>query len=201
LIALGTDDAFEIEGPARNIRVTRNLVFEFHESLGLSPVEQGPVEIFENVFLHQQGGINGAQVKLINRKSDDRGIRNIRIEGNLFVGEWLCWSSGEVENVTVTKNAFVTNQKTDPPWPLGLHEAENVYLERKLPGTARSDTMVSAELVESMNRGYAAQKTLSVISSEVPGSVGPVWWRADEHAATRGVLDGIRGILKGVHRQ
>lgn len=201
LIALGTDDAFEIEGPARNIRVTKNLVFEFHESLGLSPVEQGPVEIFENVFLHQQGGINGAQVKLINRKPDDRGIRNIRIQGNLFVGEWLCWSGGEVENVTVTQNAFVTNQKTDPPWPLGLHEAENVYLERKLPGTARSDTLVSAELAESMTRGYAASQTLPIISSEFPATVGPVWWKADEHAATRGVLDGIRGILEEVQLQ
>ena len=200
LIMLGTDDAFEIEGPARNIRVTRNFVFEFHESLGLSPVELGPVEIFENVFLHRQGGINGAQVKLINRKPNDHGIRNIRIEGNLFIGEWLCWSGGEVESVTVTKNAFVTNQKTDPPWPKGLNETDNVYLERKLPGTAQSDVVASAELVKSMTRGYAAQKTLSMIPSEFLESAGPMWWRADEHAATRGVLDEIHAVLREVHR-
>jgi hypothetical protein len=200
LIMLGTDDAFEIEGPARNIRVTRNLVFEFHESLGLSPVEQGPVEIFENVFLHRQGGINGAQVKLINRKPGDCGIRNIRIEGNLFIGEWLCWSGGEVESVTVTKNAFVTNYKADPPWPKGLHEIDNVYLERKHPRTAHSDVGAAAELAESTTRGYAASATLPIISSEFPGTVGPAWWKADEHPATRGVLDEIRGILKKAHR-
>ena len=133
LIAYCTDDAIEFDGFARDIRFEGNLVYDCHESLGVSPVLAGPVIIERNLFLHPHGGLNGAQVKLMNpwanRRPPHNGrIRNVAIRRNAFVGNWLCWTDGRpVEDVLVAGNHFSVQHQAEPPWPAGVVESRNLY--------------------------------------------------------------------------
>jgi len=135
LIAWCTDDAIEFDGFARGIAFHHNLVYDCHESLGISPVLAGPVTIRRNLFLHPAGGINGAQVKLLSPWLDEPPplngpIRNVRIRENTFVGNWLCWYGNcPVEDVRVERNLFAVRRTMTPPWPEGVVEVGNIYLE------------------------------------------------------------------------
>jgi len=135
LIAWCTDDAIEFDGFARGIEFHHNLVYDCHESLGISPVLAGPVTIRRNLFLHPAGGINGAQVKLLSPWLDEKPplngpIRNVRIRENTFAGNWLCWYGNcPVEDVRVERNLFAVRRTRTPPWPKGVVEAGNVYVD------------------------------------------------------------------------
>lgn len=126
-----TDDAFELDGPSRDVTLRRNLVFDAHESLSLSPVTHGPALVEHNLFLHPAGGLNGAQLKLLNpwyRSVPDLVIRNATVRRNTFVGEWLAWwnSRMPVEDVDLIRNVFLVQYATDPPLPPGVRARSNV---------------------------------------------------------------------------
>lgn len=128
LLAWGTDDTIEFDGTAQQIHFHHNLVYDVHESLGTSPVLAGPVEIDHNLFLHPSGGVNGAQVKLINSWPASGPIRNIRIHHNTFVGQWLCWGTSPVVDVLADHNVFAVQYQQEPRWPPGVKERENTYI-------------------------------------------------------------------------
>ena len=200
--ALGTDDAFEIEGPAKNIAVRDNLVYECHESLGLSPVELGPVTVTGNVFLHRKSGTNGAQVKLINRDGEDGVIQNIRIQNNLFVGDWLCWMAGKSRDVQITGNSFVVFHQADPPWPMGVIETDNLYFDRAAltvrenVSPAESAPEIATGIQAAIHGNAAFKASLAVILH----ASGPEWWNWKEHPATRDVSTDIDDIRRELAR-
>lgn len=66
LLMYGTDDAIEMDGAVQEIHFHHNLVYDFAQNLGASPVLTGPVLVKNNRFLHPAEGINGSQVKLLN---------------------------------------------------------------------------------------------------------------------------------------
>lgn len=200
--ALGTDDAFEIEGPARNIDVLENLVYECHESLGLSPVELGPVTVTANVFLHRKNGTNGAQVKLINRDGQDGVIQNIKIQNNLFVGNWLCWMAGKSRDVHITGNSFVVFHQADPPWPNGVIETDNWYFDRaqlEIPenvASEESDSEIATAIQAAIHNNSSFKASLAIVFHVS----GPGWWNWPEHLATRDVSTEIDHIRREVAR-
>ena len=197
-MALGTDDAFEIEGPAKNIDVRDNFVYECHESLGLSPVELGPVTVTGNVFLHRKNGTNGAQVKLINRDGEDGSPADIITQKNLFVGDWLCWMAGASHDVQITGNSFVVFHQADPPWPTGVIETDNLYLDcaaltvRESASSEESASEIATGIQAAIHGKAAFKASLAVIHH----ASGPEWWNWNEHPATRVVATEIDAIRR-----
>jgi len=137
LIAWCTDDVIEFDGFAKQIRFFHNLVYDCHESLGTSPVLAGPVNIENNLFLHPSDGINGTQVKLMNPGTNkgppwNGPIRNVTIQENTFVGNWLCWYGNPpalTEDIQINRNVFAVQRKLDPLWPPGITHSENIYID------------------------------------------------------------------------
>lgn len=90
LIAYTTDDGIEFDGPAIDLDVRNNLFVDPWDSLGISPVRQGPLRISGNVFLHSRqepAHDNGVMLKLLGGPS-----HRVRVDHNLFVGLQLGWS-------------------------------------------------------------------------------------------------------------
>lgn len=90
VIAFTTDDGIELDGPARNLEISDNLIVATWDSLGISPVSDGPVHIHHNLFLQQrqpaaQG--NGVWLKLMGGP-----IQRVTLDHNLFLGLRLAWS-------------------------------------------------------------------------------------------------------------
>lgn len=133
VIVGGTDDAFEFDGDGRHLQCLKNLVVDAHETLSCSPLVVGPVEFRRNVAWHPRGGLNGANLKFLppkvaNRRLDP--VRNVEVTDNTFVGNWLCWSVESVEAIKLSRNRFVVEQTTDPPWPAAVAAHENRLLSR-----------------------------------------------------------------------
>ena len=100
----------------------------------------GPTTIDHNLFLHPWGEINGAQVKLLSPSLHfpppyNGPIRNITIRNNTFVGNWLCWwNESPVRGVSVHHNVFAVQRKKTPPWPDGVSEWANLYIDMPTSG-------------------------------------------------------------------
>ncbi len=132
LIAHCHDDAFELDGFARNVVISHNLIYDTFESQGLSPVLKGPVLVTNNLFLHPFDGHNGDQFKLLTpwiHRGLPMGspIQNILVANNTFVGEWLCWwaTNMPVREVTVQQNLMAVRKQMNPPWPPGVTTISN----------------------------------------------------------------------------
>ena len=130
LLMYGTDDAIEFDGPAQNVYVHHNLVYEGEQNLGLSPVLTGPVVIEQNRFLHPANGINGSQLKLLNPWYDPNDpnpepIQNIQVHDNIFVGRYLAYWDPPLRNVQVHNNTFAVQGMKDPPWHPGVTAVHN----------------------------------------------------------------------------
>lgn len=187
-IALSTDDAFEFDGPAQSVSIRSNLVFDVHESLGCSPVLTGPVEIRGNWFLHPSDGINGAQVKLIGNDTGPpelrKPIRNIRIADNLFVGNWLCWTDRTpVRDVEVVNNVFLVIRATDPVWPAGVIDQNNVYHIHDADDAG--DASIAQRLAEFLPEERPGANDFE--SRYILQFPGPSWFEPESHPATRGL--------------
>lgn len=173
----GTDDVFELDGPASDVTIRGNLVHEFHQNLGLSPVLAGPVTIEGNRFLHPAGGVNGSQVKLLNpwydaKRADNAPIRNVRIEGNIFVGNWLAWwHEAPVRDVHVVGNTFAVQRMKDPPWPAGVAASDNTVI--RLPEAGYADPARDPRWWQGAAGPGVAQRR-----------PGPAWLDWDKHPAT-----------------
>lgn len=201
LIARATDDAFEIEGAAVGVKATENVVFDAYVGLGLSPVEQGPVQVIGNLFLHPIGGVNGTQVKIMNRMSSlDPVIRNITIDANCFVGKGICFRRGVCEDVLVRKNVFVVEEQDNSVWPPGVALDDNDVVVRDSLQGADEVTLEesSAELAGQLRtagqiREYDFQSLERSLSDW-----GPAWWPMQSHAATANVFEEIQGLRKAL---
>jgi hypothetical protein len=179
----GTDDAIELDGPARDVRFLHNLVYDFHQNLGLSPVLQGPVVVEGNRFLHPAEGVNGAQMKLINPwhgkgGTGDAPIRNVRIQGNVFVGNWLVWSNGTpLKDVQVVRNVLAVQRHTTPQWPDGVDARDNEMVT--LPTAGYPDP--AADL-----RWWRIRDSAPGLATGPPRP-GPEWLDWMSHPATRDI--------------
>ncbi len=141
LIAHCNDDAVEFDGFAENIRFLHNLVYDCPTALGVSPVLRGPVTIAHNLFLHPEDLAYSCQIKFLNpwwnRPPPLNGaIRNIKIYANTFVSDWLCWHSPQipVADVWIHHNRFAIQRCGDPPWPPGVNQYANDYIDLPLDG-------------------------------------------------------------------
>jgi hypothetical protein len=185
-----TDDVVEFDGAAVNVRFYKNLIYDSHESLGVSPVLVGPTEISHNLFLHPSDGINGAQVKLLNPwQAPNSPIKNVIIHHNTFIGNWLCWWSEDIPviDVVVSSNIFVIKNKTTPPWPNGVRDNNNLYLD--IPESGIPDPLAEKKWFQGLqletNDGY--------VGATPPGEVwriprpGPRWLDWENHPASKGL--------------
>lgn len=186
----GTDDAFEIEGEARNVWVEHNLVYDTHESLGLSPVTVGPVTIKNNLFLHPSEGVNGAQIKLLAGPRNGQPaetIRNITIENNVFVGNWLSWwSDTPNENLIIRDNFFQVLNAKSPPFPPGTLESGNDI--RKV--TAKENQYPALKVLE---KKAESRVGLTWLDSGIPflKHSGPAWLNFKDLPATEEIYSQI----------
>ncbi len=176
IVAFGTDDAFELEGPAQNVDVLKNLVIECHESLGLSPVETGPVRVTENFFLHEYNATNGAQIKLINRPGSSRPIQNILIARNVFVGNWLCWMQGPTQDVTIEENVFCVDRQAQPPWPEGTLVARNSFPPRRSGDDVFAEMSGMEEVAQRLRELRNETAWPEVAGGFSLPVAGPRWW-------------------------
>lgn len=180
----GTDDAIEVDGQARDVRFLGNLVYDFHQNLGLSPVLQGPVVVEGNRFLHPSDGVNGSQMKLINPwygkgGAGDAPIQNVRIQGNVFVGNRLMWSNGApMRGIKVIRNVLAVQRRTTPEWPDGVEASENVVVA--LPEQGYPDP-------GSHQRWWSPKEALSISSFQVQRP-SPHWLDWSSHPATREIV-------------
>jgi hypothetical protein len=187
-LAFGTDDALEAEGPAVNIEFRHNVVLDFHESLGLSPVSQGPVNVTENLFLHPQVELNGAQIKLVPPLRGDQVTRNINISQNTFLGNWLCWYSRDVHcvGVDVKDNLFRVRRQNEPPVPSEVRLSENDL--QLLPFFEGELEFAEDEIGQVLQ--HSPQRELLEIDA------GPAWWDWS-HPATRELAE-KRAMLRAL---
>jgi len=187
LLAAGTDDAFEFDGPARNITVSHNLVYNFHQNLGVSPVLDGPVLITDNLFLHPADELNGSQIKLIsNHGPTGPAIRNVAVSGNTFVGNWLYWTDGcPLSNVAIRDNVFAVQHLRSSKWPTGVKDQGNRYV--KLPPGGYPNPGRERQWFQAGN-DQPATETRKPWSLPHPG---PRWMDPWGHECTRSALEGL----------
>ena len=191
LLAAGTDDAIEFDGAARNITLSHNLVYNFHQNLGLSPVLDGPVLITDNLFLHPAAELNGSQLKLIsNQGPTGPAIRNVAVSGNTFVGNWLYWTDGcPFENVAIIGNTFAVQHLRSRTWPSGVESRGNRYVQ--LPNGEYPNPGRESQWFQTGNNQSAAN-TGKAWSLPHPG---PRWLDPWRHECTRSAL---KGLMKAV---
>jgi hypothetical protein len=187
-LAFGTDDAIEFDGPGCHITFRRNLVLDFYQSLGVSPVTQGPTRITENLLLHPNLDSNGANVKLLGHgpHPDKMTIRNVRIDHNFVFGNWLCWW-GEtlVHDLAVHDNLFAVRHHKDPIWPTGVTEWSNSV---QMLDPSLTDLGSVHEALVKLREGASEseRKRLDRLADEILSErPGPSWWDDDQHPATR----------------
>ncbi|MFM6118172.1 MAG: right-handed parallel beta-helix repeat-containing protein [Sphaerospermopsis kisseleviana] len=171
LLMYGTDDAIEMDGPAEKVHFHHNLVYDFEQNLGLSPVLTGPVLVENNRFLHPAGGVNGSQVKLLNpwykpgSPNNQSPIQNIQIRNNTFVGRYLAYWGPPVKNVWVEENLFAVEGMNNPPWHPQV--------------TVRNNTMIT--LPQEYPHPGTNPQWLQGWSIPRPG---PGWLQYEDHPAT-----------------
>jgi hypothetical protein len=184
LLMRGTDDAIELDGPAVDVMFKNNLVYDFHQNLGLSPVLQGPVVIEANRFLHPADGVNGSQMKLMNpwfksAMDQEQYIRNVDIRGNVFVGNWLLWQDKTpLRDVRVSGNRFAVQRATQPLWPTGVTATDNEI--EWLPAAGYGDPAFDVRWWQPKSGG-------GLQSTSAQPRPGPRWLDWSEHPATRDI--------------
>jgi hypothetical protein len=191
LLFRGTDDAFEIEGQSRNVFLSENLVFDSHVSLGLSPVLGGPVIIEGNLFLHPPDGLNGSQFKLLASAPRNGGgapptIRNIRVSGNTFVGNWLAWwKETPMENIVIRDNVFRVQKMKSPPFPPAAEVAGNDL------------AVIEPGDFEQLSQKWALNRHghgTGASSFALP-AFGPSWYELQSSPATRDLVESLPSAL------
>ncbi|MCA9079194.1 MAG: hypothetical protein KDA58_01495, partial [Planctomycetaceae bacterium] len=181
------DDALELEGEAAGIEAHNNLIVDFHESFGLSPVLSGPVRLVKNVAVHPQVKLNGAQIKLVVSERDAaHPIGDIAINNNVLWGNWLCWTSPytQIGWVVVGGNWISVRQETDPPFPDGVIDCMNI----RVPIQSQDESLTLQECLDRVESlATEIERPLPAIPSRV--DVGPTWWDWAAHPATSSIPD------------
>jgi hypothetical protein len=196
-----TDDAFEFDGPGHNIHVLENLVFNTHESLGISPVTDGPLLVQNNLFVHPQDGINGAQIKLMGLQFDPTKkitIKNCDINNNIFLGNWLCWWDGiSIQNVKIHHNYFLVNHPENESFP----SSDKNFPPGTITDSNRIETRVLRKPLQDEITEFLASEYLE--NSNTMRNVawrnqrpGPSWWQWESEIATRDLTSTISELLR-----
>ncbi|MDP1797018.1 MAG: right-handed parallel beta-helix repeat-containing protein [Planctomycetaceae bacterium] len=185
-----TDDALEFDGDGAHVDVRNNIVYEAHQNLAFSPVEQGPIAVQNNLFAHEPAGINGAQIKLINNRPGDP-IRNISVRNNVFVGDWLCWyNDAPINDVLIEHNRFFVHRLADPPWPsLGVTVGEGQV-------ELQSVRQPPERMIGDWNRQANEPAWVRELLKRRPG---PAWFPTEEHPATKDAMhwrDRLQNLLQ-----
>ncbi len=108
LIAETTDDAFEFDGPARQLLVAGNVVFNSFVVFAPSPVTDGPLLITDNTALispfHPRKGY-GVLLKLMGG-----AIQNVQLRQNIYLGYQLGFGVADspLSAVGIEANGFAT---------------------------------------------------------------------------------------------
>lgn len=199
LLFQGTDDAIEFDGPAENVWVHYNLIYDFFTSLGLSPVLSGPVLIEDNFFLHPhhpQRINDPAHFKLLNPWFRPNGnsaqniIQNIAVLNNVFVGNWLAWwHEAPVKDMRVEHNLLAIQRTMNPALPPGVQQSQNQTI--RLPLTGYPDPGNNPQWQVSMETLQASPWSLS--------KPGPHWLDYDRHPATREIQHTLSPHFFGIY--
>jgi hypothetical protein len=188
LIAYTTDDGIEFDGPAIDLDVRNNLFVDPWDSLGISPVRQGPLRISGNVFLHSRQEPaygNGVLLKLLGGPS-----HRVRVDHNLFVGHQLGWSVADspLSDFHMHDNLLFTVKRVEE----GLHE---------LPRMGWRDNRVvrfpwmawprpeqgPAGLAQVLGRPSTPMRLPGLVPLAIKRP-GPFWYRPGQEPATRALL-------------
>jgi len=188
LIAYTTDDGIEFDGPAIDLDVRNNLFVDPWDSLGISPVRQGPLRISGNVFLHSRqepAHGNGVLLKLLGGPS-----HRVRVDHNLFVGHQLGWSVADspLSDFHMHDNLLFTVKRVEE----GLHE---------LPRMGWRDNRVvrfpwmawprpeqgPAGLAQVLGRPSTPMRLPGLVPLAIKRP-GPFWYRPGQEPATRALL-------------
>lgn len=108
LIVETTDDAFELDGAARDLVVQHNLIFNPFVALASSPVRVGPVWIRDNTivqFPSEAPAGHGVLLKLMGGPS-----QRLTLKGNVYVGSRLAngVADSPVSAMRIEANGFAT---------------------------------------------------------------------------------------------
>lgn len=187
LLIQGTDDAIEFDGLAQNVLFHRNIIYDFFTSLGLSPVLQGPVVIYDNFFMHPHDikHINHpTHLKLLNPwfkkggNPDKNTIQNIIIQENVFVGNWLAWwHEAPVKNMQIKNNILAIQRTMTPPLPSGIKLSDNQQINLPLDGYPNPG--VSLVWQTKMRRLSSSKWQIA--------KPGPKWLHYEQHLATQDI--------------
>ena len=180
VIAFGTDDAFEFDGPACGITLSDNLVYDCHVGLGMSPVQFGPLVAVRNLFwLHRKQSDFGAFAKLLApRNWENRTIQNIEISANAFLGNSVCWWHGNsIHNLVATDNFFAYRFPDYIEWPDDSTVAGNTLVDLT-QALSTADINALEQRFERWNLGSSVDAFAGDFSKK-----GVSWLNWNEHPA------------------
>jgi hypothetical protein len=183
LITETTDDAFEFDGPARQLKVQGNAVLDPFVVLGVSPVQDGPLLVEDNVFVafpHSPAVGNGVLLKWMGGPS-----RRVSVHENTYLGEQIGWQDDHspLTQVSVRHNRLATVRGV-----AGINQGNGL-----LGRDNRLLTVTRHQWAES-SRDPGALPALASMGGRplALGPVGPPWWHAEVEAAGRSMPDLLR---------
>jgi hypothetical protein len=175
LITETTDDAFEFDGPARQLKVQGNGVLDPLVVLGVSPVAEGPLLVENNVFVafpQLEAVGDGALLKLMGGPSRDVTVRN-----NTYLGERIGWQDdSRLTRVRVRANRLAT-----------VKGVEGIDQGNMLVGPDNQQLTVTRPQWAAASRDPGSLPALASMGVRPLrlGPVGPPWWQAEVEAAGR----------------
>jgi hypothetical protein len=180
-IGFTTDDGLELDGSARHLVVTSNLLLDCFVGISCSPVREGPVRIGENVCWNR--GISGenAHLKWVFPARLGTETRNVEVKGNLFVGGTPSYWGPDVTmiNTEVRDNLFATKKQAEVPWPMSVRASENEMVPIVSP-----DDLSPGPFARRLETTQDASRWRSLIES-IRERPGPDWWNYGKSASTK----------------
>ncbi|MCX5953257.1 MAG: hypothetical protein NTZ40_07150 [Cyanobacteria bacterium] len=177
LITETTDDAFEFDGPARQLKVLGNGVLDPLVVLGVSPVTDGPLVVENNVFVafpHPPEVGYGVLLKLMGGDS-----RDVSVVDNTYLGEQIGWQDdSRLIRARIRGNRLATVRGV-----AGMDQGSLV------DGQANRLLTVTRPQWAAASRDPGSLPALASMGVRPLrlGPVGPAWWHAEVEAAGRSV--------------
>ena len=175
LITENTDDAFEFDGPARQLKVQGNGVLDPLVVLGVSPVTEGPLVVENNVFVafpHPPAVGYGVLMKLMAGPS-----RDVTLLDNTYLGEQIGWQDGS----RLTRVRLRGNRLASVRGMAGIDQGSLlVGPDNHLLTVTRPEWAMASRDPGSL----PALASMGVRPLRL-GPVGPAWWQAEVEAAGR----------------
>jgi hypothetical protein len=175
LITETTDDAFEFDGPARQLQVQGNGVLDPYVVLGVSPVGQGPLVVVDNVFVAfpQLPAVgDGVLMKLMGGPS-----RDVTVLDNTYLGEQIGFQDDSPLTRVIVRGNRLATVKGVAGMAQGslLVGPDNHLLTVTRPQWAAASREVGS-LPALVSMGFRPLRL---------SPVGPPWWHAEVETAGR----------------